>query len=376
MDKLFTALSPFSHDSDDRDGLPTSTANKLASQYEQLKWIIVDEVSLVSRRLLNILDWRLRQIKGQPKTPFGGVNVLFVGDLYQLRPTMGQWIIENAPSNSVYKYATNTWESYVKMYELHTIMRQKESAAFAALLNRVRTGEVTAADLKILQDHVKKVSVEIPRLCSTNAACDSANQAAFKDAVAANPSLVYANVPCVDTIVTMMSKLVAKAHEASTSKTNDVAGLSNRLLVYESQTVELTTNIDTSDGLTNGASGVLDRITWLSGTSETARPHILWVTFHNPTKGARLRDKCGRLRSKVNPSIPSDSTPIFVVSKQDISKNITTTRTQSRWALPSRPRLDAGLSCSFGLGYMGASSHGIHSTQQIYTPAPHHHSRH
>ena len=56
--------------------------------------------------------------------PFGGVNVITVGDLYQLKPVMGQLIFEDY-RNNYGPLGTNLWTEHFKIYELTEIMRQK-----------------------------------------------------------------------------------------------------------------------------------------------------------------------------------------------------------------------------------------------------------
>ena len=99
--------------------------------------------------MLTFLYLRLQEIKGN-KEPFGGVHVILVGDLFQLRPVGDVWIFEN--SNYDYSsLATNLWQTHFTMFKLTEIMRQKEDAQFAELLNRIREGKHTETDLRLLK---------------------------------------------------------------------------------------------------------------------------------------------------------------------------------------------------------------------------------
>ena len=84
---------------------------------------------------------------------FGGVNIIAVGDLYQLKPVMGQFIFEDY-SRNYGPLATNLWTEYFKIYNLTEIMRQKDDKTFVQLLNRLRTGNHTQNDIKRLK-HTK-----------------------------------------------------------------------------------------------------------------------------------------------------------------------------------------------------------------------------
>ena len=51
-----------------------------------VRYLIIDEVSMVSAQQMSYIDIRLREVFGQARTPFGGVSVITVGDFYQLPP--------------------------------------------------------------------------------------------------------------------------------------------------------------------------------------------------------------------------------------------------------------------------------------------------
>lgn len=118
--------------------LTDSTCNRLRVQLAYLKILIIDEISMVSSGTFNYIDKRLQQIKDSTQ-PFGGITVVAVGDLYQLRPE-GQYVFELS-SNVMARIAGSVWQSNFHLVELFQIMRQKDDSNFAALLNRVRQGE-------------------------------------------------------------------------------------------------------------------------------------------------------------------------------------------------------------------------------------------
>ena len=68
--------------------------NTLTTKYRHLTILFVDEVSMVGNAMLSFLYLRLQEIKGNHE-PFGGVHVILVGDLFQLRPVGDGWIFDN-----------------------------------------------------------------------------------------------------------------------------------------------------------------------------------------------------------------------------------------------------------------------------------------
>jgi hypothetical protein len=63
-------------------------------QYEQLQFIVLDEVSLVGARMLNAIDQRLRFIKHVQEKFSGGVDVIVTGDFYQAPLVRDKWVFQ------------------------------------------------------------------------------------------------------------------------------------------------------------------------------------------------------------------------------------------------------------------------------------------
>ena len=124
--------------------------------------MIVDEVSMVGNDMLSFLYLRLQEIKGN-RYPFGGVHVFLVGDLFQLRPVGDGWIFANN-SRGYTSLAPNLWQTYFTMFELTEIMRQKDDAPFAELLNRIRDGRQTEKDISMLNSRSVFTNHTIPRV--------------------------------------------------------------------------------------------------------------------------------------------------------------------------------------------------------------------
>ena len=117
--------------------------------------VIIDEISMVGNKMLSFIDTRLQQLTGT-KAAFGGLSVIAVGDLYQLRP-VGDFLICLDLKEIASSLATNLWKEYFTMYELVDIMIQKDDLAFAQLLNRLRLNEMTEGDKQKLQTNVLTV---------------------------------------------------------------------------------------------------------------------------------------------------------------------------------------------------------------------------
>ena len=69
----------------------------MRNTYRKLKVLFIDDISMVGSGLFNFLNQRLQHIMGS-KIAFGGINVIAVGDLFQLQPVFDKWVFENSSS--------------------------------------------------------------------------------------------------------------------------------------------------------------------------------------------------------------------------------------------------------------------------------------
>jgi ATP-dependent exoDNAse (exonuclease V) alpha subunit len=130
------------------------------SVYRKVETIIIDEASMLRCDLLDCVDKFLRMSREKHKEPFGGVQMVFIGDLKQLPPVVKRE--EKHIFSSVYKspyflraYSLN--ECILHTIELTKVYRQQE-LNFVKLLNAVRNNTINDAELAELN---KKVSRDI-----------------------------------------------------------------------------------------------------------------------------------------------------------------------------------------------------------------------
>lgn len=74
--------------------------------------------------------------------PFGGISVLAVGDLYQLKPVFDYWVFVNLIGDYG-PLATNLWVELLKVHFLTEVMRQKDDIIYSQFVNRLRIGQHT-----------------------------------------------------------------------------------------------------------------------------------------------------------------------------------------------------------------------------------------
>lgn len=123
---------------------------------QELELLIIDEVSMVRCDMLDAVDVILKTVRRNQR-PFGGVQVLFIGDLYQLSPVAKseEWKILQEYYQSPYFFdAKVILENPPLCIELTKIYRQNEQV-FIDLLNSVRNNVTTAQDLALLNSRLK-----------------------------------------------------------------------------------------------------------------------------------------------------------------------------------------------------------------------------
>jgi ATP-dependent DNA helicase PIF1 len=118
--------------------------------FKSLDTIIIDEISMVRADLLDCIDKALRLNRGRPREPFGGVQMIFIGDLYQLPPVVTKedsYRFESEYSSPYFFSAYVMQDFQPNIIELQTVHRQKE-ISFVKLLDALRTDRVSPQDLQ------------------------------------------------------------------------------------------------------------------------------------------------------------------------------------------------------------------------------------
>lgn len=123
---------------------------------ESMELLIIDEISMVRADTLDVIDKLLRVFRKINHLPFGGVQVILIGDTFQLPPIVDK--DQGAILSQFYKtpffFSAKVIEDNTPVYiELKKIYRQKEQE-FIDLLNKVRVNKVDQSDLQLLNAKV------------------------------------------------------------------------------------------------------------------------------------------------------------------------------------------------------------------------------
>lgn len=142
-------------------------SNEHIKLIRSLDLIIIDEISMVRADIIDFIDKVLRVYSGNMRLPFGGKQLLFVGDVFQLEPVVtgnDRDVLSHAYS-SFYFFSANVFKDInLVPIELSKVYRQ-EDRVFVNLLDNIRMGRPTQHDLELLHSRYKpdKALAENPK---------------------------------------------------------------------------------------------------------------------------------------------------------------------------------------------------------------------
>ena len=266
--------------------------------YKNLKFLIIDEISLVDADMLYKIDLRLREIT-QKNMPFGNVAIFAFGDMMQIKPVKGRYIMQ-CPSSKQFALAYETdslWHKFdcIVLKENH---RQGDDKLYADMLNRIRIGQETEEDIKLLQGRIRsknhpdiKKAKDALFVFGTNKKVNEMNNKRLKCLKGS-----YVLIPAITFHKTIKNfkPSVDNAGNINNTPFQEMLKLKIRAKVM------LTYNIDTSDGLTNGARGELIGTVEDSSNSIT----ILIIKFDNGNNGKERQKKYPSLGKKYPQGTP------------------------------------------------------------------------
>lgn len=176
------------------DSIEPIGSQKRIDMIRSVRTIVIDEISMVRSDLFVAIDKRLKEIM-MNSSPFGGKQVILVGDFLQLPPvvkekTEAEYL--DRELGGYYAFQTALWQQAdLQCVCLQTVHRQGNDALFMKILNKLRYGELEIRDIQLeglkrtlnAIEALTRLCVEVAPLdhppiylCTTNRTADSLNQ--------------------------------------------------------------------------------------------------------------------------------------------------------------------------------------------------------
>ena len=228
--------------------------------------LVIDEISMATPDLLDKLNALGKKLRRSAK-PFGGIQILFVGDFYQLPP------VNKVNHESMFAFECDAWkETVTRVMELTIIQRQKDPV-FQRVLMEARAGSFSAESCAILegckrewrQNKIRPTLI-FPRRMEVDQ-INTANLTALQGEVHIYKAKITLTKPPID------FKEKSEAFQSAVAALDNDASYFVELELRVGAQVMLCANIDSDMGLVNGSRGVIVRICPAS--------HMPYVEFVN-----------------------------------------------------------------------------------------------
>jgi len=165
-----------------------SSNERIAKRVRATRVLIIDEISMLSAETLTMVDAVCRDILQKPE-PFGGMQVVFVGDFFQLPPIVPRSLYGEEPvvrlgfgeetEGAPFAFRSNAWIEANPMMCYLSEQHRQDDAVFLRILAQVRAGSVhheTASHLKARVMREGDAPKDLPRLFSHNVDVDRVNE--------------------------------------------------------------------------------------------------------------------------------------------------------------------------------------------------------
>jgi len=260
--------------------------------WKKVKILILDEVSMLSQKVFEIIE-EIGRATRLSSLPFGGLQVIFTGDFFQLPPVGGEGEI----NSDKFCFESPSWlrvfpkENHV---ELKTMFRQTDPK-YIEILNEVRKGCISEENKRILQGYVKREYDPenhngcIPtKLFPLRSKVDYVNNMMFSkisetehvfEAVRKKDCLVYTESakPIPKELIEKCSELTEKDSEYELDQLLGSIPCTQVLRLKKGCAVMCTVNLDMENGICNGSQGIITNIL----EQGLGKPPCIVVTFSN-----------------------------------------------------------------------------------------------
>ncbi len=259
--------------------LHSLTLQRMKKSLMDKKFLIVDEVSMLGEKMLLFANDRLQEVFDN-ENPFGGINVIFCGDFFQLPPVKDRFC-----------FHCHLFEDF-DILLLEENKRQADDKAWCKMLDKIRIGSaLTSAELQKLNRKVSctedLADVETDmRLYPTRRQVQQHNEAEQEKLLASDDINDFEEVVCAEDIYSIndsASGCTVEPHDVPQDD-SDAGGLQKELRLAVNSHIMCIKNL--GDGIVNGSMGKVHSFE----LSETAEVTAVFVLFEDRSSGSLFQD--------------------------------------------------------------------------------------
>jgi ATP-dependent DNA helicase PIF1 len=264
---------------------------RLLKNWRSVKVLIIDEVSMMSKKIFNLLN-EIGKRARLSKLPFGGIQIIFTGDFFQLPPVGNNM---EDPGSENFCFESDSWLEVFKKenhIELTTIFRQSD-LDYINILNEIRKGKLSEKNIKILENYVGRGYVNtdntqfIPtKIFPTRVKADYVNNMMFKKLDEDEYHFEFLLKTDCKTMLDsgelfteeQLLKCERMTHEEMEYEIDNLksnTACEQLLKLKKGANVLCRANIDIDNGICNGSQGIITRI------EERGNGTIIEVKFTN-----------------------------------------------------------------------------------------------
>lgn len=237
----------------------------MVRRWKQVECLIIDEISMMPSSILELLDTVAKNVR-KSDAPFGGIQIIFAGDFFQLPPIESNSFCFQSP-------IWNTLFSSECHVQFKTIFRQKETNFFQ-LLNNLRIGILSQSDkleLKKCINRKQLESIQPTKIFPRRYKVDSTNDQLYKQLDSAEFTFkikkrhnetryIFSNLPISNEKKNQARSLSKKQIEFEYSKLIQQYQIPEEVKLKVGAVVMCSCNLSVEEGICNGSQGVITEI--------------------------------------------------------------------------------------------------------------------
>ena len=302
--------------------------SKKIKNWYRTKILIIDEISMMSSELFHKLN-KIGQIIRKNDKPFGGIQLITVGDFHQLKPVKGEYVFTDTLFEEITEYG---------IY-LNKIYRQKEKK-YLRLLDQLREGDLDETSEKYIKKIMKKKvnkedDIQPTKLMSLNKQVDEINKKRL-EAINEKEYIFTASDIKYDVYNDGKKYSFKMQQEEMETMITKYTNSNYNVKLKKGAQVMLLKNYDAEVGLVNGAIGVITQINEFKGI-----PNTVMVKF-NRTRDNKIKDDNNENEASLLYELQRDK---FEVHNDDFSFTFNQVPLRCAWATSIHKSQGQSISC-------------------------------